>query len=98
MRYLSVFLLLAGVAQAAPTMVGSKAPLSPVASGMKNPESVCIGPDGKAYVTVIGEFGKDGDGGVVTVSGGKVTPFCEGLNDPKGIVAVGVQFFATDKD
>ncbi|MGL4555735.1 MAG: PQQ-dependent sugar dehydrogenase, partial [Gemmataceae bacterium] len=37
-------------------------------------------------------------GGVVTVSGGKVTPFCVGLNDPKGIVAVGVQFFATDKD
>ena len=34
--------------------------------GLKNPESVCVGPgpDRKVFVTIIGEFDKDGDGAV----------------------------------
>ncbi len=67
MRYLFVLLLTAGVASAAPTLVGSKGPIPTVVDGLKNPESVCVGPDGRVYVTVIGEFDKDGDGAVVVV-------------------------------
>lgn len=98
MRYLTVLMLVAGIAPAAPTLVDSKTPLVPIAKGMKNPESVCIGPDGKAYVTVIGEFDKAGDGSVVVINGNNPTPFCTGLDDPKGIVAFGGQFFVTDRD
>jgi len=59
----------------------------PMVSGMTNPESVCVGPGGKLFVTVIGEFGKDGDGSVVVIENGKAVPFVTGLDDPKGIVA-----------
>ncbi len=36
----------------------------PLVTGLKNPESVAVGADGRVYVTVIGEFDKDGDGAV----------------------------------
>ena len=45
------------------------APPKPLVAGLKNPESVCVGPDGRIYVTVIGEFDKDGDGAVVVIDG-----------------------------
>lgn len=59
----------------------------PLVTGLKNPESVAVGGDGRTYVTEIGEFGKDGDGRVVVIDKGKVVEFVSGLNDPKGIVA-----------
>jgi glucose/arabinose dehydrogenase len=65
--------------------------------GMKNPESVCIGPDGLAYITEIGEFDKDGDGQVSVIKGGKAVPFATGLDDPKGIVFFDKFFYVTDK-
>jgi glucose/arabinose dehydrogenase len=58
----------------------------PLATGLKNPESVCLGTDGAAYITEIGEFGKDGDGQVSVLRDGKITVFAKGLDDPKGIV------------
>ena len=69
----------------------------PFVTGLKNPESVCIGPDGLAYVTEIGEFGADGDGRVSVIKQGKATPFATGLNDPKGIVAFSNAFYVADK-
>ena len=69
----------------------------PIASGMKNPESVCIGADGRTYVTEIGEFGKDGDGRVLVIVDGMATPFATGLNDPKGIVAFEKDLYVTDQ-
>ena len=38
----------------------------PFVTGLLNPESVAIVGDGKFYVSVIGEFDKDGDGAVVS--------------------------------
>jgi glucose/arabinose dehydrogenase len=90
--------LLAGATHAAPMVVGSKAPLTPIASGLKNPESVCIGPDGRTYVTCIGEFDKMGDGSVVVIQDGKPVDFCTGLDDPKGIVTYQNVFYVTDRD
>ncbi len=69
----------------------------PLVTGLKNPESVCLGPDGLLYVTEIGEFDKDGDGAVTVVKDGKATPFAAKLNDPKGIVAGPEAFYVTDK-
>jgi glucose/arabinose dehydrogenase len=72
-------------------------PPKPFVTGLKNPESVCVGADGRLYVTVIGDFDKDGDGSVVAVEGDKVVPFATGLDDPKGMVAVKGSLFVTDK-
>jgi glucose/arabinose dehydrogenase len=72
-------------------------PPAPLITGLKNPESVAVGPDGKIYVTVIGEFDKDGDGSVVVIENGKAVPFATGLDDPKGIIAHNKAFFVADK-
>src|SRR5258708_37016942 len=68
----------------------------PFISGLKNPESVCLGPDGAAYVTEIGEFDKDGDGQVSVIKKGQASPFATGLDDPKGIVFFANAFYVTD--
>ena len=60
-------------------------------TGLKNPESVCVGPgpDRKVYVTIIGEFDKDGDGAVVRHRrAARPSRSSTGLDDPKGIVVV----------
>ncbi len=66
-------------------------------SGLKNPESAAVGPGGKVYVTMIGERDKKGDGSIVIVEpSGKIITFAAGLDDPKGLVVVGEQFFVAD--
>ncbi len=69
----------------------------PLATGLKNPTSVAVGADGKVYVTVAGELGKDGDGAVVLLDKGKAVPFATGLDDPRGLVAFGDALFVADK-
>src|SRR5262245_2918740 len=69
----------------------------PFVTGLKNPESACIGPDGAVYFTEIGEFGKEGDGQVSVVKQGKAAPLATGLDDPKGIVLFENEFYVTDK-
>jgi glucose/arabinose dehydrogenase len=69
----------------------------PMVAGLKNPESVCLGPGGAIYITEIGEFGKDGDGQVSVVKDGKATAFVTGLDDPKGIIASPEALFVADK-
>ncbi len=69
----------------------------PLVTGMKNPESVCLGKDGAIFVTEIGEFGKDGDGQVTLVVGGETKAFAKGLNDPKGIIFFKDSLYLTDK-
>lgn len=69
-----------------------------LATGLKNPESVVVGPDGQVYASVIGEFNKDGDGAVVRIADGKATPLAEGLNDPKGLATYQQWIYATDRD
>src|SRR6516165_4613677 len=66
----------------------AKAPLpKPLVEGLKNPHSICIGPDGRIYVSVMGELQKDGDGAIMSIRDGKALPFATGLDDPKGLVA-----------
>jgi glucose/arabinose dehydrogenase len=72
----------------------------PIVTGLKNPESVVVGPGParKVFVTTIGEFDKDGDGAVMVLEpGGKAVPFVEGLDDPKGIAVFQNWLYLTDK-
>ena len=71
-------------------------PPKPFVTGLTNPESVCVGADGRLYVTCIGERDKDGDGTVVAIDGDKVVPFATGLDDPRGMVAVRQFLFVAD--
>lgn len=70
---------------------------TPIASGLKNPESACLGKDGRIYVTEIGESGKDGDGRLTVIVDGEAKPFATGLDDPKGVVFFQNAFYLTDK-
>ncbi|HWY87928.1 MAG TPA: SMP-30/gluconolactonase/LRE family protein, partial [Gemmataceae bacterium] len=81
----------------APLAAQSKLP-APRVTGLKNPESVAVGPDGNIYISVIGEFDKDGDGGVMKVVDGKAVPFATGLDDPKGLTSWRKSLFVTDKN
>lgn len=66
--------------------------------GLAAPESAIIGPDGRIYVSEIGEFGKDGDGRVAAIgASNKAEPFASGLDDPKGLAASRDAIFASDK-
>jgi glucose/arabinose dehydrogenase len=81
---------------AAPASAGEKLP-KPLVTGLNNPESVVVGPDGRIYVSEIGEFGKDDDGRILVIDKtGKAVPFATGLDDPKGIVSWQKWLFVTD--
>ncbi|MBO0696927.1 MAG: PQQ-dependent sugar dehydrogenase [Zavarzinella sp.] len=69
----------------------------PLVTGLKNPESVCVGLDGRVYVTTVGEFDKDGDGAVMVVQGDKAVPFATNLDDPKGLATFQGNLFVADK-
>lgn len=73
------------------------APPTPLVEGLKRPESVAVGPTGKVYVSEIGEPDKAGDGRVVLVENGKVTPFATGLDDPKGVATFQKWIYVADK-
>lgn len=67
--------------------------------GLSMPESVIVGPDGRLYVSEIGEFGKDGDGKVSVIGkSGKPEPYAQGMDDPKGLAAAGSSLYVTDKN
>jgi glucose/arabinose dehydrogenase/sugar lactone lactonase YvrE len=68
-----------------------------IVKDLKNPESVAISNDGRIFVSIIGEFDKAGDGSIVEIKDGKAIPFCEKLNDPKGLVAYQQWLFVTDQ-
>src|SRR5438309_1853945 len=69
----------------------------PWIEGLTNPESVAVGGDGRVYVSVIGEFGKDGDGAVMVIDKDRAVPFAKGLDDPKGLAAWQQWLFVADK-
>lgn len=94
MRHLLSLLLFLTLTAATPAAELPK----PLVTGLKNPESVAIGPDGRIYVSVIGEFDKDGDGSIVVIKDGKAETFCGGLDDPKGLVAFQQWLFVADKN
>jgi glucose/arabinose dehydrogenase len=69
----------------------------PFITGLKMPESVCVGTDGRIYISSIGEFNKDGDGSILVVKDGKAVPFATGLDDPKGMAAFQQWLYVADK-
>jgi len=67
-------------------------------TGLKTPESVVAGRDGRVYVSEIGEFGKDGDGKVSVIDDtGAVRVFATGMDDPKGLAFFGNDLYVADK-
>ena len=71
-------------------------PPKPIVSGLKNPESVAVGPDGRIFVTCIGERDKPGDGAVMVVKDGKAEVYVGDLDDPRGMVAFQQWLFVAD--
>ena len=74
------------------------APGKTLVSGLKNPESIAVSSDGRVFVTLIGEFDKNGDGSVGLLKDGKVVSFAEGFDDPKGMVSFFQWLFVADKN
>ncbi|MCE9604610.1 MAG: PQQ-dependent sugar dehydrogenase [Planctomycetia bacterium] len=79
--------------------IGPETVVVPTVRDLKNPESAAwSAADNTLYVTVIGEFDKDGDGLVMAYPPGKPGKvFAQGLNDPKGIVIYKDELYVTDK-
>ena len=68
-------------------------------TGLKMPESAIANPDGRLFITEIGEFGKKGDGKVTVInSDGSQATLAEGLDDPKGIDLFNNQLYVADID
>jgi hypothetical protein len=56
-----------------------------IIEGLKQPESVAIGPGGRIYVSETGEYEKANDGYISVLEGDQLKPFATGLDDPHGI-------------
>jgi hypothetical protein len=67
-----------------------------IITGLKQPESVAIGPGGKVYVSETGEYEKANDGYISVVEGGKTRKFATGLDDPHGIKWYKDHLFVSD--
>lgn len=92
-------LALSAMALALPVSLATAADSSrPVAAGLQNPQSVAVSTDGRTFVSLAGELGKDGDGSIVVADGAKNAPFATGLDDPKGLVAFAEWLFVADKN
>jgi sugar lactone lactonase YvrE len=87
--------LLVGLAAAA--MAGPLAAQQPqIITGLKQPESIAIGPGGKVYVSETGEYEKANDGYISVLEGGKLRKFATGLDDPHGIKWYKDHLFVSD--
>jgi sugar lactone lactonase YvrE len=75
---LSVLLALASP----PVAAGQEPQLT---TGLKQPESIAVGPRGQVYVSETGEYEKANDGYISVLEGGKTRAFATGLDDPHGI-------------
>jgi glucose/arabinose dehydrogenase/sugar lactone lactonase YvrE len=67
-----------------------------LAEGLNGPESVAVGADGRVYVAVRGEAGKDAGGVVLALERGKAVPFADGLGAPRGLAAHTGWLFVAD--
>ncbi len=69
----------------------------PLAVGA-NPEAMTRGFGGKLYVSMMGETRTEGDGngGITVIEDGVPKVFCDGMDDPKGIVMLGDFLVTTD--
>ena len=77
----------------------NKAASSETVTDLMMPESAIAHPDGRLFVTEIGEFGKAGDGKVTVVNtDGSTATLVDGLNDPKGIDMFDNVLYVADND
>jgi len=67
-----------------------------IITGLKQPESVAIGPGGKVYVSETGEYEKANDGYISVLEEGKLRRFASGLDDPHGIKWYRDHLFVSD--
>jgi len=67
-----------------------------IITGLKQPESIGIGPGGKVYVSETGEYEKANDGYISVLEGGKLRKFATGLDDPHGIKWFKDHLFVSD--
>jgi gluconolactonase len=67
-----------------------------IITGLKQPESIAIGPGGKIYVSETGEYEKANDGYISVLEGGKLRKFATGLDDPHGIKWFRDRLFVSD--
>lgn len=56
-----------------------------IITGLKQPESVAVGPGGTVYVSETGEYEKANDGYISVLDKGQLKRFASGLDDPHGI-------------
>ncbi len=80
----------AGILATMALACGSACAKEPLEVGAK-PEGMTRGFSGKLYISMMGETRTegDGDGGITVIKDGKPMVFCEGMDDPKGIVMLG---------
>ena len=77
-------------------LAAGQAPPKPLVTGLKNPTAVAVGGDGRIFVTVVGEWDKDGDGAVMVIENGNAIPFVSALDDPLSMAAYQQWLFVTD--
>jgi glucose/arabinose dehydrogenase len=66
-------------------------------TGLTMPESAIAHPDGRVFITEIGEFGKGGDGQITIINtDGSKSVLAAGLNDPKGIDLFNNELYVAD--
>jgi len=65
--------------------------------GFETPESVLVAPDGRIFVSEIAGFGKDGDGMISIIAGGKRKVLATGMDDPKGLAYIKGALYVADK-
>tara|TARA_R110002049_G_scaffold29552_17_gene100452 strand:+ start:439 stop:2448 length:2010 start_codon:yes stop_codon:yes gene_type:complete len=84
--------------QATDSTVSPKAS-SKTLNNLQMPESSISHPDGRVFITEIGEFGKDSDGKVTILNkDGSTQTLADGLNDPKGLDMFNNQLYIADVD
>jgi sugar lactone lactonase YvrE len=86
--------LVALAAVAAPSSLVAQEPR--IITGLKQPESVAIGPQGRIYVSETGEYERANDGYISVLEGGTLRRFASGLDDPHGIKWWGDHLFVAD--
>src|SRR5947209_7890441 len=88
---LGIFLIVVSPAPA-------RAPLpEPAVTGLSKPAAVVVGGDARVYVSLIGEYDKDGDGTILVLDKNQPRVFATGLDDPKGLAAFQEWLYVADK-
>ena len=67
-----------------------------IITGLKQPESVAVGPGGRVYVSETGEYEKANDGYISILEAGKLRRFAGGLDDPHGIKWYAGKLYVSD--